>query len=308
MYKNSTNTLISIVGPTGSGKSDLAVALALGLTEATGTVVPILSTDSRQVYRGMAVGTAQPTEDQLLSVPHYFIADREPTECFTCADFETEALQLLEKLFAETQFVVAVGGSGLYIDALCRGLDELPDVDLEIRKQLTDSILHSGIEPLLHELRQKDPVYFEQVDRQNPARIQRAVEVIRQTGKPFSSFRTGARKLRPFKIVKIGIDLPRQELYRRIDERVDRMVEQGLEAEARALVQYSQLPALQTVGYREMNQYFNNEISLDRAVELIKRNSRRYAKRQMTWFRRDGGIHWIPSPDPAAALEILTLQ
>lgn len=298
MHNFSTNTLISVVGPTGSGKSDLAIQIARGLDAQT----PIISTDSRQVYKGMAIGTAQPTENQLLAAPHYFIADRPTTERFTCADFEKEALELLKNLFAQTKAVIAVGGSGLYVDALTRGLDELPDVDPEIRKQLNSNTL----EELTKELREKDPVYFEQVDRANRVRVQRAVEVIRQMGRPFSEFRKSDAKARaqvcdsgierdeaggethrsrPFRTLTIVLDPPREELYERIDTRVEKMIEAGLEDEARALRRYSQLPALQTVGYRELNQYFNGEISFERAVELVKRNSRRYAKRQLTWFR-----------------------
>ena len=304
-------TLISIVGPTGSGKTGLAVALAIRLG------VPIISTDSRQVYRGMAVGTAQPTREQLAAAVHYFIADRPPTERFSCADFEREALALLEKLFADNRYVVAVGGSGLYIDALCGGLDEIPDADLELRNVLNDRLSREGLEAMLEELREKDPEYFEQVDRQNPARVVRALEVCLQTGRPFSSFRTGAKTARPFDIIKIGMELPRAELYARIDARVDDMIGAGLEAEARALCELKDLPALRTVGYRELFDHFDGNYtdaegfalppaeSLARAVELIKRNSRRYAKRQLTWFRRDPSIRWF-DPTDSGSLDAIT--
>jgi tRNA dimethylallyltransferase len=305
--------LIVVVGPTGSGKSDFAARLAGRLN------APVISTDSRQVYRGMRIGTAQPTKNQLRAAEHYFIADRQPTERFTCADFEREALVLLEKLFAEQRFAhtevrpraVAVGGSGLYIDALCNGLDPLPDIDPKLRGELNDRLSREGLEPLLELLREKDPVTFEMIDRQNPARVLRALEVCLGTGKSFSEQRTGsslhhaAKTPRPFDIVKIGIDIPRPELYSRIDARVDAMMEEGLEAEARALYHLKHFPALQTVGYSELFDHFDGiytdteghplpaEKSLARAVELIKRNSRRYAKRQMTWFRRDPEIRWI---------------
>lgn len=337
-------TLISIAGPTGSGKTDLAIELAIRLNS------PVISTDSRQMYRGMAIGTAQPTLEQQTAVKHYFIADREPTDRFSCADFEREALVLLERLFAEHDYVVAVGGSGLYIDALCDGLDDIPDADLELRKVLNNRLSREGLQPLLEELRDKDPQYYEQVDRQNPARIVRALEVCIGTGKPFSSFRKSTtisansdlknatfadekagtnaqktvnsvarkdktatevtfaarpRKSRPFDIIKIGTDIPRPELYERIDRRVDMMMEAGLEAEVHALFPIRHLPALQTVGYRELFDHFNGkyssetpEKSLARAVELIKRNSRRYAKRQLTWFRRDPEIQWFGPRDP----------
>ena len=291
--------LTVVVGPTGSGKSDLAVELATSLG------APVISTDSRQVYRGMSIGTAQPTEEQLSAVPHYFIADREPTERFTCADFEREALELLNELFKKHTHVITVGGSGLYIDALCNGVDPMPDIDPALRSELTDRFQHEGLEPLLEMLRERDPEFYEIVDRQNPARVQRALEVCLQTGKPFSEARTGAKAVRPFEIRKIGIEMPRPELYARIDARVDAMMAAGLEAEARKLHPLKHLPALQTVGYSELFDHFDglytdadgnplpHDRSLARAVELIKRNSRRYAKRQMTWFRRDENICWI---------------
>ncbi len=297
----SDSTLIVIAGPTGSGKTDLSVAIARHFH------APIISTDSRQVYRGMAVGSAQPSDEQLAAVPHYFIAGRDVTERFTCADFEREALALLDRLFAENKYVVAVGGSGLYIDALCDGLDELPDADPELRKELSDRLSAEGLEALAEELKRLDPIYYETVDRQNPARVLRALEVCLQTGKPFSSFRTGSKTKRPFRIIKIGVTMERTELYARIDRRVDAMMEQGLEAEARALYPFRALPSLQTVGYREMFAHFDGEYGLGRAVELIKRNSRRYAKRQLTWFNRDPSIRWFhPSETDAIIRHIVS--
>lgn len=304
------HTLIVIVGPTGSGKSDLAVRLAARLH------APIISTDSRQVYQGMRIGTAQPTAQQLCNVPHYFIADRPPTERFTCADFEREALTLLDDLFKTHSYIIAVGGSGLYIDALCSGLDPLPEADPALRGELTGRLAREGLPPLLDELRDKDPVFYAAVDRRNPARILRALEVCIGTGRPFSDFRTGTTAERPFDIIKLGIDMPRPELYARIDARVDIMMAEGLEAEVRALHHLKHLPALQTVGYSELFDHIDGLYtdtegrplssgeSLARAVELIKRNSRRYAKRQMTWFRRDPEIRWLPP----AVIASLTLN
>ncbi len=289
-------TLIVVAGPTGSGKTDLGIALARHFG------APVISTDSRQVYHGMKIGSAQPSEEQLAAVPHYFIADREVTDRFTCADFEQEALALLEKLFSEYDYVVAVGGSGLYIDALCNGLDELPDVDSKLRKELAERVSREGLETLAGQLRELDPDYYEAVDRQNPARVVRALEVCLQTGKPFSSFRTGGRTQRPFRIIKTGVTMARAELYRRIDRRVDAMMEQGLEAEAHALYPFRRLPSLQTVGYRELFAYFDGEYNLARAIELIKRNSRRYAKRQLTWFHRDPNIRWFHPQETAAII------
>ncbi|MDR0907123.1 MAG: tRNA (adenosine(37)-N6)-dimethylallyltransferase MiaA [Rikenellaceae bacterium] len=293
-------TLIVIVGPTGSGKTDLSIRLARHFG------APILSADSRQVYRGMAIGSAQPTEEQLAVAQHYFVADRAVTDRFTCADFESEALALLDKLFHTQDKVIAVGGSGLYVDALCRGLDELPDADIEIRNTLNARLQSKGLEPLVELLRQLDPAYWARVDRHNPARVVRALEVCLQTGVPYSTFRSGAATERPFDIVKIGVDMERAELYERIDRRVDEMLAAGLEAEARALYPHRNLPSLQTVGYREMFGYFAGEYSLDEAVRLIKRNSRHYAKRQMTWFRRDPSIRWFPPTDLAQIISYIT--
>lgn len=280
-------TLIVVVGPTGSGKTDFSIELAHRFA------APIISTDSRQVFREMAVGTAQPSEEQLASVKHYFIADREVSDNYNAGCFESEAMALLSDLFKNNDYVVAVGGSGLYIDALCKGFDEIPNADQSQRAELAAIFREQGIKPLLEELQKLDPEFYEKVDRSNPARVMRAVEVCRQTGKPYSSLCTGNVSQRPFNIIKIGIDMQRAELYDRINRRVDVMIAEGLEAEALRLYPMRELNALQTVGYKEMFSYFDKEISFDKAVELIKRNSRRYAKRQMTWFRRDAYIQWV---------------
>lgn len=282
-----TKRLIVVVGPTGSGKTDLSIRLAQHYG------APILSTDSRQVYRGMPVGTAQPTPAQLAAVEHHFIASHEVTDELNCGSYEVQALACLERLFASVDCVVAVGGSGLYVKALCEGMDDLPQADAAVREELARQLEREGVEALAERLRALDPVYWEQVDRRNPARVVRALEVCLQTGLPYSAQRTGRRRARPFSIVKIGVDLPREELYARIDRRVDEMIAQGLEAEARAMYPYRRLNALQTVGYRELFDYFEGRTGYDEAVELIKRNSRRYAKRQLTWFRRDGEVHWF---------------
>lgn len=285
------NTLLVIAGPTASGKTDLAVELALRLH------APILSADSRQVFRGMPIGTAQPSPEQLAAVRHYFVADRDVTEDFNAGIFEREALELLGQLFVEHEYVVVVGGSGLYIDALCYGLDALPTADPELRLELAERLETAGLESLAEELRVLDPQTYATIDRNNPARVMRALEVCRQTGRPFSEQRIGTRKQRPFRIVKVAIETPRDELYARIDLRVDRMMESGLESEARAMLPWRHMNSLQTVGYKEMFEYFDGTITRERAVELIKRNSRRYAKRQMTWLRRDADIHWVTRRD-----------
>lgn len=291
-----TKRLLVIVGPTGSGKTDLSIRLALHYA------APILSTDSRQVYRGMPIGTAQPSAGQLQAVEHHFIASHDLKDNLSCGEYEVQALARLEQLFTTHDYVVAVGGSGLYVRALCEGMDDLPQADESLRAELNRRLTDEGVESLAAQLRELDPVYYETVDRSNPARVVRALEVCLQTGRPYSEQRTGERRPRPFEIVKIGIDLPREVLYDRIDRRVDQMLVDGLEAEARALYPYRALNALQTVGYREFFDYFDGRIGYDEAVELIKRNSRRYAKRQLTWFRRDSEIRWFAPDDDAAII------
>ncbi len=288
-------TLIVVVGPTGSGKSALAVELAKHYH------APIISTDSRQLFRGMAIGTAQPTEEELAAATHYFIADREVEDEFNCGRYEVEALALLERLFAEHRYVVAVGGSGLYVQALCEGMDALPEADDALREELKQRLDSEGLEVLVEELRRLDPEYVEVVDRQNQARVLRALEVCITTGERYSVLRRGAVAERPFNIVKIGTDMPRDVLYDRINRRVDMMVAEGLVEEVRALEPKRDLNSLQTVGYRELFDYFDGKCSMVEAIELIKRNSRRYAKRQMTWFRRDSSIAWF-SPSAIEAI------
>lgn len=283
-------TLIVVVGPTGSGKTSLSVELARHYS------APIISTDSRQFYRGMAIGTAQPTAEELAAAKHYFIADREPEDDYNCGKYESDALALLDKLFAENEYVVAVGGSGLYIQALCSGMDALPEANEELRKELTARLNNEGLAPLAEELRRLDPEYAATADMQNPSRVMRALEVCITSGRPYSEQRHGTTAERSFNIVKIGVDMPRDILYDRINRRVDMMIADGLVEEARTMLPKRELNALQTVGYREMFDYFDGKITLDEAIELIKRNSRRYAKRQMTWFRRDTEIGWF-APD-----------
>ena len=295
----SIKRLIVIVGPTGSGKTDLSIAVA----EHFGA--PIISTDSRQFYRGIPIGTAQPDAEQLQRVEHHFIASHDLTQDFNCGAYETEALQRLEELFKSFNTVVAVGGSGLYIKALCEGMDDMPEANAELREQLATRLQSEGLEPLCKELQERDPDFYKVVDLKNPARVLRALEVCISTGKPYSSLRTGAKRERDFEIVKIGVDMPREVLYERIDKRVDIMIEQGLEQEARSVSHLRHLNSLQTVGYREMFDYFDGTITRDEAIELIKRNSRRYAKRQLTWFRRDEQIEWFNPSEREKIIEYL---
>ncbi|MCI7140343.1 tRNA (adenosine(37)-N6)-dimethylallyltransferase MiaA [Alistipes sp.] len=290
----SIKRLLVIVGPTGSGKTDLSLRVARRYG------APILSTDSRQFYRGMAIGTAQPTAEEQQLVEHHFIASRDITDGLNCGTYEQEALACLDRLYAAHDDVVAVGGSGLYIQALCDGMDDLPQADETLRTRLMERLRGEGLEALAAELREHDPVYCETADLRNPARVVRALEVCLQTGRPYSEQRLGTRRERPFRTLKIGVELPREVLYERIDRRVDRMLDEGLVDEARRLYPHRALNALQTVGYRELFDWFEDRTTYEEAVELIKRNTRRYAKRQMTWFRRDTEIHWFAPDDDEA--------
>ena len=284
--------LIVIVGATGSGKTDLSIGVAEHFD------APIISTDSRQFYRGMAIGTAQPSREQMARVEHHLVDCLDVTEEFNCGAYERVALERLAELFQKHDTVVAVGGSGLYIKALCEGMDDLPDVEPALREELLKRLETEGLEPLVEQLRELDEVYYNEVDKCNPQRVVRALEVCLATGQPYSSLRKGGVKQRDFEIVKVGIDYPREELYDRINRRVDIMIEEGLEAEAQAMFPLRHLNALQTVGFSELFDYFDGTITREEAIELIKRNSRRYAKRQMTWFRRDKEIEWFTKPTP----------
>lgn len=287
-------TLHIILGPTGVGKTDYALALA----RAAGC--PVVSCDSRQVYREMRIGTARPTDEQLAAVRHYFVADRSVTEPFTAGQFEVEALALLERLFRMHDTVVMAGGSGLYIDALCNGLDDFPEADPQLRAQLSRRLRTEGVAALRAELRLLDPESYATIDPANGQRIVRALEVTLATGRTFSSFKTHAPKPRPFAIVKTGLTRPRAGLYARIDARVEAMLADGLLEEARSLLPYRDLPALNTVGYKELFGYFDGCYDLDEAVRLIKRNTRHYAKKQLTYWGRDASIRWIELPAGAA--------
>lgn len=280
--------LIVILGPTGVGKTDYSISRALEAGS------PVISCDSRQIYKEMQIGTAVPEPGQLAAVPHYFIQTRSIRDIYTAGDYERDALSLIEQLFSEGHdTLIMTGGSMMYIDAVCNGLDNLPEVPLLLREQLMNCLDTEGVEALAAQLKELDPETYASIDRSNGQRVVRALEVCIYTGEPFSSFKTGLSKQRSFEIEKIGLVRPREELYERINLRVDRMMEQGLVEEARGLLPYRDLPALQTVGYRELFRHFDGEYDLSKAVELIKRNTRHYAKRQLTWWRRDDRIRWI---------------
>ena len=280
-------TLQIILGPTAVGKTDYAIAEALRVGS------PVVSCDSRQFYRELRIGVARPDASQLAAVPHYFIADRSITEPLSAGGYEVEALQLLEQLFCDHEVVVMAGGSGLYIDALCNGLDDFPAADPELREQLSARLRDEGVAALRAELRLLDPETYATIDPANGQRIVRALEVTLATGRKYSSFKTHAAKPRPFTIEKIGLRRPRPALYARIDARVDMMLAEGLLDEARALLPHRDLPALNTVGYKELFDYFDGRYDLPEAIRLIKRNTRHYAKKQLTWWSRDLSIRWL---------------
>lgn len=280
--------LLIILGPTAVGKTDFSIGKALEYGS------PVISCDSRQIFKDMTIGTAVPDASQLDAVKHYFIQTVPVTEAYTAGDYEQDAIALVEKLFDEGhETLVMTGGSMFYIDAVCRGLDDLPDGEPGLRKELWDRLAEEGVDVLAEELRQKDPETYSRIDVKNSQRVIRALEVCLLTGKPFSSYKTGVLRARPFKIEKIGLQRPREELYSRINGRVMKMIDAGLEDEVRTLVPYRECQALQTVGYKEMFKYIDGNCSLEEAVRLIQLNTRHYAKRQLTWWRRDPDIRWI---------------
>lgn len=279
--------LIVIGGPTASGKTALSIALA----KKWNTV--IISADSRQFYKEMTIGTAKPMVEEMENIPHYFIDSHSITDEVNSSRFANEASELLSTLFQQHDKIILVGGSGMFIDALCFGLDDIPH-DGQQQQQLEKELELYGLAPLLEELQEKDPDFYNQVDKSNPVRIIRALEVIRATNRPFSSFRKGEKKQHDFSIRYFVMNVPREILYDRINQRVDVMVENGLEHEAKNLVAYKHLKPLATVGYSEWFRYWEGEFDRSTCIELIKQNSRRYAKRQVTWFKRNPEAIWIP--------------
>lgn len=282
-----TKTLLVILGPTGVGKTELSLQIA----EHFGS--PIISADSRQIYRDIPICTAAATPAQQARVRHYFVGTHALDEKFSAAQFEIETMALLERLFTELDTVVMTGGSMMYIDAVVKGIDDMPDVDPYIRASVREQYEISGLEPLLAQLRLLDPDYYARVDKRNTQRVIHGVEMCLSTGRPFSSFHTGARKERPFRIVQIGLQRERQELYGRIDKRVQQMLDDGLEAEARRVFPMRHLNSLNTVGMKEMFMYFEGQYTLEQAQERICHNTHIYSKKQMTWFKRDKEIHWF---------------
>ncbi|MCB9044978.1 MAG: tRNA (adenosine(37)-N6)-dimethylallyltransferase MiaA [Chitinophagales bacterium] len=294
-----TNTVYIIAGPTAVGKTAIAIQLA----QALGT--SIISADSRQCYREMTIGTAKPSEEELAAVPHYFINSHSVTDHLSTADFEQLALQYLDEIFKTNNTAVVCGGTGLYIKSLCEGIDEMPDVDAAIEHQVNDQYKANGIEWLQKTVETEDPDFYKTGEIHNPVRLIRALSFIRSTGKSITEYRTGTKKERPFNIIKIALELPREILYDRINRRVDIMMEKGLLEEATALYPQRHLKNLQTVGYSEIFDYLDGKCTLDEAIDKIKQHSRNYAKRQLTWFRKDKEFHWLQADETDITSKIL---
>lgn len=280
-------TLYVLLGPTAIGKTELALQMA----ETLGS--PILNCDSRQIYRGMEIGTAAPTAEQQQRVKHYFVGTHEIGSYYSAAQYEQDVLQLIEELGSSHQSLLLTGGSMMYLDAVCNGIDDIPSVAAEVRETLRQRLSDGEINEMRNELRMLDPDYYHTADTRNPKRVVHALEVCYTTGRPYSSFLTKERKQRPFSIVKIGLRRERQELFDRINRRVDVMMEEGLLDEARRLYPFRKENALNTVGYKELFRYLDGEWELPFAIEKIKRNTREYAKKQMTWFAHDTSIQWF---------------
>jgi tRNA dimethylallyltransferase len=282
-----SKNLVVIVGPTGIGKTLAGINIARHFS------TEIVSADSRQIFRELTIGTAVPFVEELSMVKHYFIHSHSIHENYNASRFENEAMDLLDKLFLKYDTVVMVGGSMLYIDAVCKGIDTMPDADPKIREQLKNRLVAEGIESLRLQLKNLDPEYYRKVDLKNPVRIIHALEICLMTGKTYSSFRLNPNKKRSFGIIKIGLDTDRARLHNQINQRVDKMVKAGLENEAREVSRFKNLTALNTVGYREWFDFFDEKTTREKAIELIKRNSRRYARKQLTWFRNDKSVQWF---------------
>lgn len=290
-------TLIVLIGPTGVGKTELSLRLAEQFQTC------IVSADSRQLYADLRIGTAAPTPEQLQRVPHYFVGTLQLTDYYSAAQYETEVLQLLEKLYTRHEIVLLTGGSMMYVDAVCKGIDDIPTVDAETRRLMLHKYETEGLENLCAELKLLDSEYYKIVDLKNHKRVIHALEICYMTGKTYTSFRTQKKKERPFRIIKIGLTRNREELYDRINQRVEQMITDGLVEEARSVYPHRALNSLNTVGYKEIFNYLDGEWTLPFAIEKIQQNSRIYSRKQMTWFKRDEEIRWF---HPEQETEILT--
>ena len=292
-------TLIVITGPTAVGKTTLCMDIAKHFG------IPIINADSRQIYRELKIGTARPTDEQIQAVRHYFVGTLGLDDYYSASLFEQQVLQLLDQLFQTSDYALLTGGSMMYIDAVCDGIDDIPTIDEETRCLMKQRLADEGLEALCEKLRRLDPEYYEIVDRQNPRRVVHALEICTMTGKTYTSFRRRERRQRPFRIVKIALNRPREELYERINRRVDQMMSDGLLDEARALYPKKELNALNTVGYKELFDYLDGRWPLEDAVERIKGNTRRYARKQLTWYKKDEQIRWFHPDDKQSIIDYI---
>ena len=296
-----SKTLIVITGPTGVGKTATAITLAQHLH------CDIINADSRQIYRGIPICTAAPTAEELAAARHHFVAIKDLEESYSAAQFEGDVMELLPSLWRQGDYAVMCGGSMLYVDAVCRGIDQLPDISPEVRSAVKEKLQTHGLASLVEELERLDPQYASTIDRKNTSRVCHGVEICRQAGVPYSSLRTGMAKQRDFRIVKIALNTDREQLFDRINKRVDRMIEAGLEQEARTVYHLRHLNSLNTVGMKEMFALFDGTMDRDTAIQRIKKNTRVYAKKQLTWYRRDPEITWVTPADACAtALDLLS--
>ena len=295
-----SKTLIVITGPTAVGKTDLCLDIAKYFG------IPIINADSRQIYREIKIGTAAPTEEQLQQVRHYFVGTQSLTDYYSASIYEQEVMSLLDTLFQTSDYALLSGGSMMYIDAVCNGIDDIPTVDDETRNTLKRRLVEEGLESLCDQLHILDPEHYEVVDKKNPRRVVHALEICLMTGKTYTSFRTNERKVRPFQIIKIGLNREREIIYDRINRRVDNMMEQGFLDEARSVYPLRHLNALNTVGYKELFAYLDGKWSVDEAIERIKGNTRRYARKQLTWYKKDPYITWFSPNDKSLILNHIT--
>ena len=282
-----TKTLVVILGPTGVGKTDTCIRVAKHFN------VPIINADSRQIFQEIPIGTAAPTQVQQQEIKHYFVGNHHLDDYYSASMYEQDVLSLLEKLFTSQDIALMSGGSMMYIDAVCNGIDDIPTVDEQTRQWMKQRLHDEGLPALVEELRQLDPIHYEYVDKNNPRRVVHALEICHMTGKTYTSFRTNKIKERPFQILKIGLNLPREELYQRINQRVLNMIQEGWVEEALKVYPKRELNSLHTVGYRELFDYLDGLYTLDEAIEKIQSNTRRYMRKQLTWFKRDQKIRWF---------------
>jgi len=295
-------TLIVLLGPTGVGKTELSLQLAEHFKS------PIISADSRQLYKELPIGTAAPTQEEQAKIKHYFVGTLQLTDYYSASQFEEDVISLLNDLFQTHETILMCGGSMLYIDAVCKGIDDIPTIDETLRADLRELYQKEGIDPIRQQLKILDPVFYKQVDLKNHKRVIHALEICLMAGKPYSSLRTDSKKPRPFNIIKIGLKRDREELYERINQRVDKMMEQGLLEEARSVYHLRHLNSLNTVGYKELFKYFSGEWTLDFAIEKIKQNTRIYSRKQMTWFNRDDEIRWVHLGEVGEIKELIKLN